>query len=142
MQTRILTILAALGVFGFAAEGISADLRTSASGTTSPAGGRPTSSVSELTSEGRFELDVYARSDRDVRLDIRFTPDSGASVFGDTPPEVNFATLDLHMHSFDPPLERVGPGEWRARLILPVAGRWVASAGYGEDWAEVEFDAR
>jgi hypothetical protein len=50
--------------------------------------------------------------------------------------------LDMHMDGFDPPLELVGSGEWRARLKLPMAGRWVVSAGFGEDRAEVEFDAR
>ena len=142
MRTRTLAILGILGALGFTGVFVSADLRSPISGAATAASDRPAASVSELTSEGRFELNVYTRRDLDVRLDIRFTPYSSASVTGDTPPDVNFATLDQHMHSFDPPLERVGPGEWRARLVLPVAGRWVASAGYGEDWAEVEFDAR
>jgi hypothetical protein len=31
---------------------------------------------------------------------------------------------------------------WRANLKLPMAGRWVVNVGFGDDFAEIEFDAK
>ena len=57
-------------------------------------------------------------------------------------PDVNFAMVDMHMDSIAPPLQLVEAGVWRADVKLPMAGRWVVSVGFGEEFAEVEFDAR
>lgn len=57
-------------------------------------------------------------------------------------PDVNFAMVDMHMDGVVSPLELVEAGIWLANLTLPMAGRWVVSVGFGEEFAEVEFDAR
>ena len=81
-------------------------------------------------------------ANRDVRLEIQFTPDADAIESAAMRPDVNFAMLEMHMDGFDPPLQLVEAGVWRANLKLPMAGRWVVSVGFGEDRAEVEFDAQ
>ena len=57
-------------------------------------------------------------------------------------PDVNFAMAAMHMDGVTPPLALVEAGVWRADVKLPMAGRWVVSVGFGEEFAEVEFDAR
>ena len=56
-------------------------------------------------------------------------------------PSVNFAMVDMHKDGIAPPLQLVAAGVWRARVKLPMAGRWVVNIGVGEDFAEVAFDA-
>jgi hypothetical protein len=48
----------------------------------------------------------------------------------------------MHMDGVTPPLALVETGVWRAKVELPMAGRWIVSVGFGEEFAEVEFDAR
>ena len=57
-------------------------------------------------------------------------------------PDVNFAMAAMHMDGVTPPLALVEAGVWRAKVKLPMAGRWIVSVGFGEEFAEVEFDAR
>jgi hypothetical protein len=81
-------------------------------------------------------------ADLDVRLEIQFTPDADAFETAAMRPDVNFAMVEMHMDGFDPPLQLVEAGAWRANLKLPMAGRWVVNVGFAEDFAEVEFDAK
>ena len=101
-----------------------------------------TAEVSEALSDGRMDVQVYALGGRDVRLEIQFMPDTDAGVAADMRPDVNFAMVDMHMDSIAPPLQLVEAGVWRADVELPMAGRWVVSVGFGEEFAEVEFDAQ
>lgn len=142
MQTRVLAILVALGVFGFAGAFIWAALRPIGVDTGGPDGVEPTATTAEVISSGRLEMQVYLLGNLEVRLDIQFASDADAMASAGPRPDVNFAMLDMHMDGIDPPLQLVGSGEWRARLKLPMTGRWVVSAGFGEERAEVEFDAR
>lgn len=142
MKIKALALLVALGVFGFAGAFISAALRPTPPDTGSGEVGEPTAAVSEAISDGRLDMQVYLLGNLDVRLEIQFAPGAASAASAGMRPEVNLAMLDMHMDGIEPPLQLVSPGQWRARLNVPMAGRWVASAGFGEERAEVEFDAR
>lgn len=147
MITRVLAFLAALGIAGFVGMFVWAAFRPAASLQTSAEGAAPTASVSETLSDGRLDVQVYAIGNRNVRLDIRFVPDSnmanmdGMADMDGLRPDVNFAMVEMHMNEVDPPLQRVEPGVWRAEVELPMAGRYIVSVGFSEEFVEVEFDA-
>jgi hypothetical protein len=101
-----------------------------------------TAEVSEALWDGRMDVQVYALGGRDVRVEIQFMPDTDAGAAAGMRPDVNFAMVDMHMDGVAPPLKLVEAGVWRADVKLPMAGRWVVSVGFGEEFAEVEFDAR
>jgi hypothetical protein len=142
MRTSVLAILLALGVFAFVGAFIWATvfrldpLEPSADATA------PTAAVSEVLSDGRIDVQVFALGNRNVRLEIQFRPDLDAAGSAGMRPDVNFAMVEMHMDGFDPPLELVEAGVWRANLRLPMTGRWIVTVGFGEERAEVEFDAR
>lgn len=142
MRTKVPAILIALIVFGSVGAFMWAALRPSERMQTSANTDAATVSVSEQLSDGQLDMQVFALGDRAVRLEIQFTPNADATEAAGMRPDVNFAMLDMHMDGFNPPLQLVGTGIWRASLKLPMAGRWVVSAGFGEDRAEVEFDAQ
>ncbi len=131
MRTRVLAVALALGVFALVAAFIWATVRTLDPRDTVADRDVPTAEVSEVLPDGRIDVQVYALGNRDVRLEIQFTPDADAIESAAMRPDVNFAMLEMHM-----------AGVWRANLKLPMAGRWVVSVGFGEDRAEVEFDAK
>ena len=56
-------------------------------------------------------------------------------------PDVNFAMVEMHMDGLTPPLELVEAGVWRVNLKLPMAGLWIVNVGFGEEFAEIQFDA-
>ncbi|MGQ0563848.1 MAG: hypothetical protein ACT4OK_02085 [Gemmobacter sp.] len=142
MKTRTLAIIVGMGLFGFIGTFIWMALRPPPAGQTSAAGTAPTASVSEVLPDGRLDVQVFALGDRDVRLEIQFMPDADATEAAAMRPDVNFAMLEMHMDGIDPPLQLVESGRWRANVNLPMAGRWVVNVGFGEDVAEVEFDAQ
>ena len=142
MKTRALALVVAVGLLVFVGAFIWAALRPPASVQTSGEGTAPTASVSETLSDGRLDVQIFALGNRDVRLEIQFMPDADALEMAAIRPDVNFAMVEMHMDGFDPPLQLVETGIWRANLKLPMAGRWVVNVGFGEDFAEVEFDAK
>lgn len=142
MRTRVLAILVAVGILVFVGTFIWAALRPPAAVQTPVAGAAPTASVSEALSDGRLDVQVFTPGNRDVRLEIQFMPDADAIEAAAMRPAVNFAMVNMHMDGIDPPLQLVETGIWRANLKLPMAGRWIVSVGFGEDFAEVEFDAQ
>ena len=142
MGTRALAVILALGVAVFVGVFIWTTVWTLDPRDTTSADPSVTAKVSEALSDGRMDVQVYALGNRDVRLDIQFTPDADAIESAAMRPDVNFAMMEMHMDGFDPPLQLVEAGVWRANLKLPMAGRWVVSVGFGEDRAEVEFDAQ
>lgn len=142
MRTKVLAILIALIVFGLVGAFIWAAPRPTERVQTPIDAAAATASVSEPLSDGLLDMQVYALGNRAVRLEMQFTPNAEATEVTGMRPDVNFAMLDMHMDGFDPPLQLVESGVWRASLKLPMAGRWVVSAGFGEDRAEVEFDAQ
>ena len=141
MKTKVLAILFALGLFGFASALIWAAMRLPASMQTSANGAAPTASVSEALSDGRLDVQVYEMGNRDVRMEIQFTPDADKKESVGMRPDVNFAMVEMHMDGITPPLELVESGVWRVSLKLPMAGQWVVSVGFGEEVAEIQFDA-
>lgn len=142
MKTRVLAIAVAVGVLVFVGAFLWAALRPPAAMQTSAEGAAPTASASEALSDGRLDVQIFALGDRDVRLEIQFMPDADAVEMAAMRPDVNFAMVEMHMDGFDPPLQLVESGIWRANLKLPMAGRWVVNVGFGEDFAELEFDAK
>ena len=142
MRTRVLAVTLALGVFALVAAFIWATVRTLDPRDTVADRDVPTAEVSEALPDGRIDVQVYALGNRDVRLEIQFTPDADAVETAAMRPEVNFAMVEMHMDGFDPPLQLIEAGAWRANLKLPMAGRWVVNVGFAEDLAEVEFDAK
>ena len=101
--------------------------------------GKPAVILSEQLGDGLIEAQVYLPGDLTYRIDIQFSPDAASTVFYGARPDVVFAMADMHMDGFDPPLELVGTGAWRTQGKVPMAGRWILSVGYGEDFAEVMF---
>lgn len=142
MKTRSLALMVAIGVLVFVGALIWVALRPPASVQTTTDGTVPAASVSETLSDGRLDVQIFALGNRDIRLEIQFRPDARAREMAAMRPDVNFAMVEMHMDGFDPPLQLVEPGIWRATLKLPMAGRWVVNVGFGDDFAEVEFDAR
>lgn len=142
MKTRVLALLVALGFLGFVGMFIWAALRLPAPEQVSAAGIVPAASVSKALSGGRIDVQVAALGNRDVRLDIRFTPDAGAAATTARRPDVTVAMVGMPMSGFGPPLQGVETGRWRADFNVPMAGRWIVNAGIGGDFAGVEFDAR
>ncbi|MES2913507.1 MAG: FixH family protein [Pseudomonadota bacterium] len=154
MKTRVLALLAALGIVGFVGMFIWAAVRPPPTWQTPAGGAAPTASVSERLSLGRLDVQVYAVGNRNVRLDIQFMPDAGmANMNGmggmggmadmdSMRPDVNFAMVEMHMNEVDPPLKLVEPGVWRAEVELPMAGRWIVNVGFSEEFVEIEFDAK
>ena len=140
MKTR--SILIVLGVVVITGVFVWGTLRTPTHGATPDNLVKPTASVSETLSDGRLDIQVYATGDRDIRLEIKFMPDTDAPELAGMRPDVNFAMVDEHRDGFNPPLELVEAGIWRAKFKMPRTGRWVVNVGFGEDFAEVEFDAR
>lgn len=138
MKTRVLAILVALGVLAFVGAFVWAAMRPPTSVQTASDGVAPTASISEMLSDGRLDVQVYSMGNRDVRMEIQFIPDGDAPALR---PEVNFAMVSMHMDGISPPLQLLAPGKSRAYVKLPMAGRWVVNVGFGEDFAEVEFDA-
>ena len=142
MGTRALAAILALGVLAFVGVFIWTTVWTLDPRETSSADSSPTASVSERLSDGQLDVQVFALSNQEVRLEIQFMPDTDAGAAAGMRPDVNFAMVDMHMDGIAPPLQLVEAGVWRADVKLPMAGRWVVSVGFGEEFAEVEFDAR
>lgn len=142
MKTRFIAALIVLGVIATTGVFVWGALTSTTPVVLSGDRETPTASVSEILSDGRLDFQVYAAVDRDIRLEIKFMPDTDASELAGMRPDVNLAMVDEHRDGFDPPLELIEAGRWRARFKLPRAGRWVVNVGFGEDFAEVEFDAR
>ncbi|MDM7459285.1 MAG: FixH family protein [Paracoccus sp. (in: a-proteobacteria)] len=142
MRTRVLAVTLALGVFALVAAFIWATVGTLDPRDTVADRDVPTAEVSEVLPDGRIDVQVYALGNRDVRLEIQFTPNGDAVETAAMRPDVNFAMVEMHMDGFDPPLQLIEAGAWRANLKLPMAGRWVVNVGFAEDFAEVEFDAK
>lgn len=142
MGTRALALILALGVAVFVGVFIWTTVWTLDARDTISADPSVTAEVSEAFSDGRMDVQVYALGGRDVRVEIQFMPDTDAGAAAGMQPVVNFAMVDMHMDGIAPPLQLVEAGVWRADVELPMAGRWVVSVGFGEEFAEVEFDAR
>ncbi len=142
MGTRALALILALGAAVFVGVFIWTTVWTLDPRDTISADPSVTAEVSEAFSDGRMDVQVYALGGRDVRVEIQFMPDTDAGAAAGMRPVVNFAMVDMHMDGIAPPLQLVEAGVWRADVELPMAGRWVVSVGFGEEFAEVEFDAR
>jgi hypothetical protein len=138
----VLAVALALGVFALVGAFIWATVGTLDPRDTVADRNVPTAEVSEVLPDGRIDVQVYALGNLDVRLEIQFTPDADAFETAAMRPDVNFAMVEMHMDGFDPPLQLIEAGAWRANLKLPMAGRWVVNVGFAEDFAEVEFDAK
>lgn len=142
MGTRALAVILAIGVVVFVGIFIWTTVWTLDPRDTTAAGDAPTASVSERLSDGQLDVQVFALSNQEVRLEIQFMPNADAIETAGMRPDVNFAMAAMHMDGVTPPLALVEAGVWRAKVKLPMAGRWIVSVGFGEEFAEVEFDAR
>lgn len=142
MRTRAVAVILALSVVAFVGISIWTVVRTVDPRENTSADGSPTAIVSERLPDGQIDVQVFALGNQEVRLEIQFTPDADALEIAGMRPDVNFAMADMHRDGFDAPLELVEQGVWRAKLKLPMAGRWIVSVGFGEEFAEAEFDAR
>ena len=141
MKTRGVAAFLALGFLAFAGAFLWTAIRPPALEEQAAAGAGATATLSEVLSDGRIEAQVFALGGSEVQLDIRFTQNADALEAAGMRPSVNFAMVDMHKDGIAPPLQLVAAGVWRARVKLPMAGRWVVNIGVGEDFAEVAFDA-
>ena len=141
MKTRVLAICFALGILALVGAFVWAAMRPPATVPIPSGGVAPTGSVSEMLSDGRLDVQVYTTGSRDVRIEIQFIPDADVVDAASMRPDVNFAMVEMHMDGLTPPLELVEAGVWRVNLKLPMAGLWIVNVGFGEEFAEIQFDA-
>lgn len=99
----------------------------------------PSASLSEQLSEGLIEIEVYLPGDRTYLINVRFSSDPTSTILSGMPPDVTMATADMHMGGFSPPLELISAGVWQAGGKVTMAGNWIISVGYGQDFAELPF---
>ena len=106
-----------------------------------PRADQPAATLSEQLADGLIEAQVYVLGDLAYRIEIQFSPGSTSNIPSTMPPDVNFSMVSMHMDGFDQPLELVGPGAWRSKGKIPMAGMWIMNVGYGDEFAEVLFAA-
>lgn len=97
------------------------------------------SALSEQMSDGFIEAQVRTFDSLTYQINVQFTQVPDSTVPAGMPPELNLSMESMHMDGFEPPLEEIGIGAWRARGKLPMAGRWILSVGFGEEFAELTF---
>ena len=102
---------------------------------------QPAATLSEQLADGLIEAQVYVLGDLAYRIEIQFSPGSTSTIPSTMPPEVHLTMVSMHMDGFDQPLELVGPGAWRSQGKIPMAGMWIMNVGYGDEFAELLFDA-
>lgn len=139
MATRIIAAALGLAMLALVAVFAWGGSRGPAPAEQGLAGNGPAATLSEQLSEGLIEAQVHLSGGLDYRIDIQFSPDPTSTIPFSLRPEVNFSMADMHMDGFDPPLELVGAGVWRTQGKMPMAGRWIMSVGYGEEFAELSF---
>jgi hypothetical protein len=100
-----------------------------------------TDSTAEQLSDGLIEAQVYMTGDLNYRIEVQFSPDPTSNIPSSMPPDVVLSMTTMHMDGFDQPLELVGPGAWRSKGKIPMAGMWIMNVGYGDEFAEVLFAA-
>lgn len=142
MGTRVVAGILAIAVVVFVGIFVWKAVWPSDPRDTIAAGAAPTAETSQQLSDGQIDVEVFVLGSQNIRVEIRFMPDADAVGAAGLRPDVNFAMLDMHMDGLTPPIELVEAGAWRVNVKLPMAGRWVVSAGFEEEFAEVEFDAR
>ena len=142
MMAKSLAMGLGLVFLAFAAVFMSAGLRGTEPAQSAGDMSGPAAMLSEQLSDGRIEAQVFSPGNRDIRLEVQFIPNSESTVPAGMQPEVIFVMANKHMDGFDPPLESTGPDAWRSSFKLPMAGRWLVSVGFGEEFAEMEFDAQ
>ena len=107
-----------------------------------PSGGeaeQPVSTLAEQLSDGLIEIQVYKLDNLTYQIEVQFTPAPDSTISPSTKPEISLSMESMHMDGFDPPLENVDTGNWRSRGILPMAGKWILSVGFGEEFGELTF---
>ena len=137
MKTSRVAVLLALPVFVLASLFIGAGFRGSAPEEAEME--QPVSALSEQMSDGFIEAQVRTFDTLTYQIDVQFTPVPDSTITAGMPPELNLSMERMHMDGFEPPLEEIGTGAWRARGKLPMAGRWILSVGFGEEFAELIF---
>jgi hypothetical protein len=116
-------------------------LRSGPEADTDSTEGQPAAILSEQLSDGLIEAQVYMTGDLNYRIEVQFSPDPTSNIPSTMPPDVVLSMTTMHMDGFDQPLELVGPGAWRSKGKIPMAGMWIMNVGYGDEFAEVLFAA-
>jgi hypothetical protein len=106
------------------------------------ASGSPVAVMSEQLSDGLIEAQVYLTGNLSYQIDIQFSPVEASTIAATMRPDVNLAMVDMHMDGYTLPLELIGAGAWRSKGKMPMAGLWVMSIGFGDEFADVTFDAK
>jgi len=101
--------------------------------------GQPVSTLAEQISDGLIKAQVYTFDNLTYQIEIQFTPAPDSTISASAEPEISLSMEGMHMDGFDPPLENVGAGTWRSRGKLPMAGKWILSVGFGEEFGEMIF---
>lgn len=142
MAIKILATLFGFLVLGMVALWAGAGLRGAGHDATDTMTAAPVATVSERLGEGVLEAQVYLTGNLTYRLDIQFTPNDTTTIFSGAPPSAIFDMTSMGTGSFEPPLELVGAGSWRAQGKIPMAGDWLLNVGYGDEFAEAPFVAQ
>jgi hypothetical protein len=141
MLIKIASALFGLPMLALAALFAWGALRSGPQSDPDPGAERPAAILSEQLTEGLIEAQIYMIGDLNYRIEIQFSPEGTSTIPSSMPPEVVLSMTTMHMDSFDQPLELVGPGAWRSKGKMPMAGMWIMNIGYGEEFAEVLFAA-
>jgi hypothetical protein len=141
MLIKIASALFGLPTLALAALFAWGALRSEPQSAPDPETERPAAILSEQLTEGLIEAQIYMIGDLNYRIEIQFSPEGTSTIPSSMPPEVVLSMTTMHMDSFDQPLELVGPGAWRSKGKMPMAGMWIMNIGYGEEFAEVLFAA-
>jgi hypothetical protein len=130
-----LPLLAVAAIFAWGA------IRPGPQSAAPPGSEQPAAILSEKLSDGQIDAQIYMTGDLNYRIEIQFSPGPTSNIPSTLPPDVVLSMTTMHMDGFDQPLELVGPGAWRSKGKIPMAGMWIMNVGYGDEFAEVLFAA-
>lgn len=142
MATRIIAGALGLFILAFVAVFAWGGLRGFAPSEQRSADGNLVASLSEQLSEGKIEAQVYVSASLAYRIDIMFSPEPASTLQSSTRPDASLSMVEKHMDGIDLALDAMGDGAWRAQGQIPMAGRWIMNVGFGEEFADVTFEAR
>lgn len=142
MKLKILTAILGLPVVAFLVLLIWGGLFRNPTAEPIDASGGPVAVMSEQLPDGLIEAQIYLTGNLGYQIDIQFSPEPSSTIAATMPPDVNLAMIDMHMDGYTLPLELIGDGAWRSKGKMPMAGKWIMSVGFGDDFAEITFDAK
>jgi hypothetical protein len=98
--------------------------------------------VSEEMPDGRVDISLQQVGEMTVVIAVKLAMDQETIDLFRIKPEATLAMEEMHMDGISPMFSEVGSGFWQGKVILPMAGLWVVSAGFGEEFIETTIDVQ